>query len=149
MTEYERYHGLVIRSLVLHLKYGVQIKVLDAHGIVNSFVLNNVVGLYIKHCSKRITPWIFSFTPDNLTELSLLRENTTSVFVALVCGPDGFLVLSLEDIQLLADKKQAANALTIHVARRKRQMYIVGGKNRLNKRKPRGFTEEIIHALEN
>lgn len=149
MTEYERYHGIVIRSLVLSLSRGVHFRTLDAHGIVNSFVLNDTVGLYIKHCSKRLTPWVFSFTPDNLTELDLLEENTELVFVALVCGPDGFLVLPLGDIQLLADKKDTTNTLTIHVARRKRQMYVVGGRNKLNKRKPRGFTEEIIHALEN
>lgn len=149
MAVYERYHGIVIRSLIVNLKGGILIRTLDAHGVVNSFVLNDIVGLYIKHCSKRLTPWVFSFTQDNLAELNLLEESTQSVFVALVCGYDGFLALSLADVHNLAEKKQAANALTIHVARRKRQMYIVGGKNRLNERKPRGFTEEIIHALEN
>lgn len=149
MADYERYHGIVIRSLVLSIDRGVQIRTLDAHGITNSFVLNDAVGLYIKHCSKRLTPWVFSFTQDNLAELDLLEESTKSVFVALVCGYDGFLVLSLADVQRLADKKHAANTLAIHVARRKRQMYVVGGKSKLNKRSPRGFTEEIIHALEN
>jgi len=149
MAEYERYHGIVLRSLVLSLDQGVQIRTLDAHGIINSFVLNDTVGLYIKHCSKRLTPWVFSFTQDNLAELNLLAESTQSAFVSLVCGYDGFVTLSLADVQSLSDQKQTANTLTIHVARRKRQMYIVGGQNRLNKRKPRGFTEEIIHALEN
>ena len=147
MAEYEQYHGIVIRTLVVRLEDGISIKALDAHGIVNSFLINNSVGLYIKHSSKRMTPWLFCFTEDNLVELQILQENSDSTFTSLVCGHDGFLTLSIEELQCLSDKKQSDNSLTIHVKRRKRHMYSVGGRDKLEHKKPRGFSEEMIQAL--
>ena len=147
MAEYEQYHGIVIRALVVELAGGVHIKAHDAHGILNSFLINHSIGLYIKHSSKRMTPWIFSFTEDNLVELKLLEESTELAFISLVCGPDGFLTLSMEELQYLSDKKQPDNSLTIHVKRRKRHMYAVGGRDKLESSKSRGFTEEMVHAL--
>ena len=147
MAEYEQYHGIVIRALVAELAGGVHIKAHDAHGILNSFLINHSIGLYIKHSSKRMTPWIFSFTEDNLVELKLLEESTELAFISLVCGHDGFLTLSMEELQYLSDKKQPDNSLTIHVKRRKRHMYAVGGRDKLESSKSRGFTEEMIHTL--
>ena len=147
MAEYEQYHGIVIRALVAELKDGMHIKTHDAHGILNSFLINHSIGLYIKHSSKRMSPWLFSFTADNLVELQLLEESTDLAFVSLVCGHDGFLTLSMEELEYLSDKKQPNNSLTIHVKRRKRHMYAVGGRDKLESNKARGFTEEMIQAL--
>ena len=147
MAEYEQYHGIVIRALVAELKDGVHIKTHDAHGILNSFLINHSVGLYIKHSSKRMSPWLFSFTKDNLVELELLEECAELTFISLVCGHDGFLTLSMEELEYLSDKKQSDNSLTIHVKRRKRHMYSVGGRDKLESSKSRGFTEEMIQAL--
>ncbi len=147
MAEYEQYHGTVLRALIVELPEGVHIKVYDAHGIVNSFLINNSVGLYIKHSSKRMTPWLFSFREDNLTELQILQESAELTFICLVCGHDGFLTISMEELQYLSDKKQSDNSLNIHVKRRKRHMYTVGGRDRLQSNKPRGFAEEMVHAL--
>lgn len=150
MADFERYHGIVIRSLVLEFPTaGLQIKAHDAHGIVNSFSINDSVGLFIKHSSKRLSPWIFGFSKDHLTELHLLSEHTEQTFVSLVCGYDGFLTLSMEEMRELADRKKADNSLTIHVRRRKRQMYAVGGRDKLERAKPRGFGEAMIQALTN
>lgn len=147
MAEYEQYHGIVVRALVEKMPEGVHIKAYDAHGILNSFLINYSVGLYIKHSSKRMSPWLFSFTKDNLLELKLLEESAQLTFISLVCGHDGFLILSMEELQRLSDKKQSDNSLTIHVKRRKRHMYAVGGRDKLDNSKARGFTEEMIHAL--
>ncbi len=147
MAEYEQYHGIVIRALVAELKEGVHVKAHDAHGILNSFLINNSIGLYIKHSSKRMSPWLFSFTKDNLLELKLLEESAQLTFISFVCGHDGFLTLSKEELQRLSGKKQSDDSLTIHVKRRKRHMYAVGGRDRLENSKARGFTEEMIHAL--
>ena len=147
MAEYEQYHGIVLRALTVESAEGVHIKAYDAHGIVNSFLVNGLVGLYIKHSSKRMTPWMFSFTEDNFTELQILRGAAGCVFICLVCGHDGFLTISMEELECLSDKKQSDNSLNIHVKRRKRHMYTVGGRDRLKSSKSRGFSEEMIHAL--
>ena len=150
MADFERYHGIVLRALVLECPTdGLHIKTHDAHGIVNSFLINDSVGLFLKHSSKRLSPWIFGFNNDHLTELQLLSEHSEQTFVSLVCGYDGFLTLSMEEMKELADRKKADNSLTIHVRRRKRQMYAVGGRDKLERAKPRGFGEAMIQALAN
>lgn len=147
MAEYEQYHGIVLRALTVELAEGAHIKAYDAHGIVNCFLVNGSIGLYIKHSSKRMTPWTFSFTEDNLTELQILHEGAELAFICLVCGQDGFLTISMGELEYLSDKKQSDNSLNIHVKRRKGHMYAVGGRDRLKDSKPRGFSEEMIHAL--
>lgn len=147
MAEYEQYHGIVLRALTVELAEGAHIKAYDPHGIVNCFLVNGSVGLYIKHSSKRMTPWIFSFTEDNLTELQILQEGAELTFICLVCGQDGFLTISMVELECLSDKKQSDNSLNIHVKRRKGHMYTVGGRDRLKGSKPRGFSEEMIHVL--
>jgi len=147
--DYEKYHGTVIRSLVTHLPKGAHIQCKDIHGIANCFQVNQTIGLLIKHSSKRLTPWIFSFTEDNLAELQLLSELSKATFVALVCGWDGFLILSEAELEELADRKNAESSLSIHVKRGKRKMYSVGGRKKLKRQKQKGFSQDFFQCLEN
>ena len=101
----------------------------------------------IKHSSKRMTPWIFGFTSDNLLELQLLIDASEKTFIALVCGFDGFLTLSNDELNDLAEQKNTENALSIHVNRRKRHMYEVGGRNCLSGSKAQGFSPELIQLF--
>lgn len=148
MANYERYHGLVLREFA-KLPEGAHLKAHDAHGIVNCFIVNSRVGVLIKHSSKRISPWTFGFTQDNLTELQLLSEVTTKTFICLVCGYDGFTTLSEEELKLISDKKQADGTLSVHIRRRKRHMYSVGGRDKLERSKSRGLNDEILQEISN
>lgn len=145
---YERYHGIVIRDLVKNFPEGVHIQCKDAHGIINCFQINQTTGLLIKHSSKRLSPWIFSFTEDNLIELELLSELSKITFVALVCGWDGFLILSEDELRNLA-KKNSKSSLSIHVQRRKHKMYEIGGRNKLNRKAKKGFPQNFVQHIEN
>ena len=149
MRDFERYHGMVIRALVIQFQDGLHIKTHDAHGTLNSFLINHSIGLFIKHSAKRITPWVFGFHDNHLLELQLLSEHTEKTFVSLVCGYDGFLTLSKEEIEELAERKKSDKLLMIHVKRGKRRMYAVGGRDKLERPKPRGFGEAMIQALTN
>ncbi len=150
MADYERYHGIVLRALIIELpKREIRIKAEDAHSVVNSFVINEKVGLYIKHSAKRLSPWVFSFTGDNLAELDLLFDYAEQSFVCLVCEYDGFLTLNMEEILQLMDTKGSDRSLSIHVKRRKRHMYAVGGRNKLDKAKPQGFSDDMLQAITN
>ncbi|MDD9868662.1 MAG: hypothetical protein OXU50_02030 [Gammaproteobacteria bacterium] len=148
--DYERYHGIVIRSLVTHLPEGVHIQCKDIHGIANCFQINQNTGLLIKHSSSRRSPWVFSFTGDNLAELELLSgESPKATFVALVCGWDGFLILSEAELKDLADRKNVESSLSIHVKRGKHKMYSVGGRKKLKRQKQKGFSQDFFQCLEN
>ncbi len=147
--EFEKYHAVVLRSLVTEIPSGVHISVNDAHGTINCFQVNQKIGLMIKHSAKRMPPYVFTFTEDNLTELELLVEDSEITFVALVCGWDGFLTLSKDEIEEIANKKSSKDSLSIQVERRKRGMYAVGGRTKLKRSKPQGFSKEFIQAIEN
>ena len=150
MANYERYHGIVLRGLITELSTGIHVKAEDAHGIVNSFILNQKVGLYIKHSTKRLSPWIFNFTEDNITEFDLLCDCTEHSFVCLVCGYDGFLTLNTGEIQQLIDLKGSEDcSRSIHIKRRKRHMYAVGGRNQLERTKRQGFSDDLLQAMTN
>ena len=149
MADYERYHGIVLRALITEFSTGIHIKAEDAHGVINSFVLNEKVGLYIKHSAKRLSPWVFSFTEDNLAELNLLFDYAEQGFVCLVCGYDGFLTLNSEEIRQLMDTKESDRSLSIHVKRRRRHMYAVGGRNKLDVAKSQGFSDDMLQAITN
>ncbi len=149
MVDYERYHGIVLRVLITELSTGMHVKAEDAHGVVNSFVLNGKVGLYIKHSAQRLSPWIFSFTEDHIAELNLLSEYTEQSFVCLVCGYNGFLTLDMEEVQQLMDTKGSDRSLSIHVKRRKHHMYAVGGRNELERTKRQGFSDDMLQAITN
>ena len=145
---FERYHAIVLRSLIVEVSEGVHIGVKDAHGTINCFQVNEKIGLLIKHSAKRLSPYTFGFTEDNLLELELLFEASEESFIALVCGWDGFLIISKDELYSLASKRNAENTLSIHVSRRKRGMYSVGGRNKLQSSKPRGFSPEFFQALQ-
>lgn len=149
MADYERYHGIVLRALITELPTGAHLKAEDAHGVVNSFVINEKIGLYIKHSAKRLSPWVFNFTRDHIAELDLLFEHNEQSFVCLVCEYDGFLTLSMEELNQLMDTKDSDHTLSIHVKRRKRHMYAVGGRNKLERTKRQGFSDEILQAITN
>ena len=149
MADFERYHGIVLRALITELPTGAHLKAEDAHGVVNSFVINEKVGLYIKHSAKRLSPWVFSFTGDHIAELDLLFDHTEQSFVCLVCEYDGFLTLSMEELKQLMDTKGSDLSLSIHVKRRKRHMYAVGGRNKLERTKRQGFSDEMLQAITN
>ena len=149
MADYERFHGIVLRALILELSNGICIKAEDAHGVVNSFILNGKVGLYIKHSTMRLRTWNFGFNEDHIAELDLLSDCTDQSFVCLVCGYDGFLTLSKAELEQLMDIKGSERSLSIHVKRRKRHMYAVGGRNKLERTKRQGFSDEFLQAITN
>lgn len=149
MADYERYHGIVLRALITELPTGAHVKAEDAHGVVNSFIINKRVGLYIKHSARRLSPWVFGFTEDHLAELDLLFDHAEQSFVCLVCEYDGFLTLTREEVLQLMDIKESDRSLSIHVKRRKRQMYTVGGRNELERSKPKGFGNDMLQAITN
>lgn len=148
IKEFEKYHAVVLRSLVTQMPDGVRIQAKDAHGTVNCFQVNGKVGLMIKHSSKRMSPYTFTFTEENLLEFNLLAESSEKAFMILVCGWDGFLTISKDELETLSKMKMTENTISIHVTRRKRGMYTVGGRTQLRKSKPKGFSSDFFQALE-
>lgn len=138
IPDFERYHGAALRDLIVCAGTPLEIAAHDDAGRVNSYLVNRCVALHIKHSSKRTAPWSFTFSEENLTELARLSHCAEATWLALVCGRDGILSLSLEEFHTINPQWAKATSF-IRVDRDKRTMYRVFGTNgKLAIAKPRG-----------
>ncbi|MCL2649131.1 MAG: hypothetical protein FWD61_19385 [Phycisphaerales bacterium] len=90
------------------------------------YILNHSIGLYVKHCNKRLTPWRFSFQPDHLQQMLTMRRSLDKLFAMLVCNDDGIVCLSHEEVARILNPQQETTKW-IRADRRPRHMYSVTG----------------------
>ena len=146
--EFERYHGAVLRELIVKVGKSTEIRVVDDAGRVNSFVVNDSLILYIKHSSKRLSPWQFTFTSDNLAEINRLSQHNLPIWLIFVCGQDGMLAISYEEFQFI-NPVDATTTSFVRVDRDRNTMYRVNGtQTKLRSPKPRGISSIITALLE-
>lgn len=125
--EFEFYHGVVFSKLVHYQgKFNLSLKLYS--DISNAcYVINNRVGLYIKHSTKRITPWSFSIQKDHKQEFLQMAEDLKEVFLILVCGDDGIVTLRSGDLWTIINR--GAQTEWISIIRTPRKEYTVKGPN--------------------
>ncbi len=141
--EFEQFHGAVVRDLVVGFGASLTIKACDDHGRVNTYVLNENVGVYLKHSSKRLPPWQFTYGNDNICELERLAEISQYVWLVHVCGRDGFVALTLEEFHSI-NPPMVETTRFVRVDRDRNTMYRVNGTgNKLPRAKPRGLAALI------
>jgi hypothetical protein len=141
IAELDRYHGVVLRQILVAHGQRVRIGVADLSGRVDVFCLEGA-AFQVKHSSKRLSPWQFTYMPDNLAELDKLRRAFDPVWIFLVCGQDGVVGLSLEELTSIVQVGEGGVAW-IRVSRSRNSMYRVGGTlGELPRAKPRG-----VHAF--
>jgi hypothetical protein len=146
-AEYERYHGIVLRELIVKAPSPLLIEARDDFGRVNSFCLNGQTGLHIKHSAKRLAPWQFTFNDDARAEIEGLIDTHASFWLALVCGLDGVLVLTADEFRVLTLVDGEATRF-IRVDRDRNTMYrVFGNAGKLQAAKPRGVAAAVSDAL--
>lgn len=126
IDEYEFYHGAFVRAVVVEFGLPIEIAVADESGRVDSFSFNGQVAVHIKHSEKRMSPWQFTFTRDNIEELIKLDSKFASMFICFVCGTDGFVCISPDEF-LNVTGPAKSETYWIRVARPRNRMYEVSG----------------------
>lgn len=143
--EYEFYQGVVLRQLVVGSKFSVTIRPFVREGRINAFVIDAKVGVFIKHSAKRMTPWRFTFSLDQVSDLLDLESKFFDTFVVFVCGDDGLVALdvgSLHEIVTFAETQHA----WVRIDRRPREQYgISGNRAELASKVPSGIGS--IHEI--
>lgn len=138
IREYKLYHGAVMAELVDCLEKPVAIEEMVEDGRLTSYILDGRVGLHVKHSTKRLNPWQFTFTAANANELGLLQMTHNDLFVVLVCHTDGMVCLTIEELRSLLAFKQGDQA-SIRVSRHRNQLYEVSSSTaELPRKKPDG-----------
>ena len=118
----------------------------DAHGRRNSFLVNKSVVIYIKHSTKRLSPWSFTFNRDHMYELVELAR-LGDCFIVLVCGIDGNAVVSLKALTALLNGCESKSAF-VRVSRKRNSMYAVYGPDgKLERQVARGLGP-VVQAID-
>lgn len=126
ISEVDRYHGVALRLIIAGSDKPVVIGKCDSHGRLNSYSLDERIAIYLKHSTKRLAPWAFSFTVDHLKELVELRTRFDSVWIILVCGLDGVVGITLAEFASITASRPGGVA-SLRVDRAPRTMYRVFG----------------------
>ena len=142
IRDFERYHGVVLRELIAKASGPLEIESVDCvRGTV--IAVNKNICVTVKHSSKRVAPWLFGFTDHNLKDLKNWTSSFSSVWLALVCGPDGFLTLNLSEFEEINVRSDVAKF--IRIDRNRNTMYrVFGNAGRLQVSKPRGLNQVIL-----
>ena len=147
IPEYKLYHGAVLAELVQSLTVPVSIDELNETGRLSSYILNNRIGLQIKHSTQRLSPWSYTFTRYNMSELLALRARFNEVFVVFVCETQGMVCLTIEDVLRVSEVGQSAQ-VWIRVERRRGKWFGVhGSEGALPAKKPNGL-EPLVATLQ-
>jgi hypothetical protein len=126
IDDHERYQGVVLRQIVAASSASVSVRPFRTHGRINSFVLNGTIGVFVKHSTKRMPPWPFTFHADQISDLRELEKAALKSYVSLVCGFDGVVTLPVEDLHQIAGIDDARQAW-VRIHRPPRSMYSVWG----------------------
>lgn len=123
--EFEFFHGAVFARM---LHSGQQVLSIKPYSESDNaaYVVNDNKAIYIKYCTKRLSPWRFSFQPRHHELILQMKEDKGEVFICLVCNDDGVVVLTFDEFQEVV-KADGGTVEWLSAARNKRQMYLVKG----------------------
>lgn len=124
--EFERYHGAAIRELIVGSGRPLKIEAYDDMGRVNTYRINDTVGVHIKHSAKRLPPWQFTYLDDNLAEIQRVAEQCRKVWLIHVCGQDGIVALSFGEFRSINPAGVETTSF-VRVDRDRNTMYRVNG----------------------
>jgi hypothetical protein len=146
IKEYEFYQGVVLRQLAVEADYSLSFRPFVREGRINAFVVNGRVGVYMKHSSKRMSPWPFSFNIEQAADLLDLEQKYPDSFIVFVCHEDGLVALSLADLHEIVNFQESDNAW-VNISRPPRTQYeLTGNKGELGNKVVRG-TGLILETL--
>jgi hypothetical protein len=148
ISELDRYHGVVLRQLLVTHGRQLRMGVADIAGRVDAFSLEGA-AFQIKHSTKRLSPWQFTYAPENLGELTDLCVNYRPVWTFFVCGVDGVVGLSFEEVMSIVTIGPGG-AGSLRISRDRKSMYRVSGSGgELARAKPRGVQTFLAAVLAN
>jgi len=124
--EYEKFHGVVLRDIIVQSRHAILFQPLPTLGRPVFFKINNQVGLLIKHCAKRLPPWKFTFDESVSHEMAKLADQVQVFWIALVCGENGIVTISLSEFTSIALPTTQKNRV-LRLDRERRTQYRIYG----------------------
>jgi hypothetical protein len=144
--DYEFYQGVVLRNLIVNADFSVMVRPFVREGRISAFVINSRIGVFLKHSTKRMSPWRFTFGLDQVSDLLDLEAKYFDSFVVFICGSDGLVTLdvaALHEIFTFDDVEKA----WIAIERKPRSQYSVRGNRTELPNKISNGTGAILQAM--
>ena len=146
IAEYKFYRGVVLSELVDASHAPVKISEVIDGGRSGLYVVNDRVGMQVKHSSARLSPWSFTLKENHFAQLDKLRTTLDAVFLVLVCGEIGMLALEMTEVIDICGAT-ADNQYWIRVDKRPRGMFGVHGSLGTLRQKKSDGLEVVVAAL--
>lgn len=147
ISELDRYQGVVLRQILVAHRDAVRVGVADFSGRIDAFRVERA-AFQIKHSSKRLSPWRFTYLPENFVELGELRRAFDPVWVFLVCGQDGIAGISLDELTSVTQATERG-AAWLRVSRSRNSMFHVrGARGELPRAVPRGVHDFLAKVCD-
>ena len=105
------------------------------------------IGVFIKVCSSRRSPWRYTFTKSHQNEIKRLSENMDATFIAFVNYNDGVAIIEYQRFkQLLDDHFEEVE--WVSVSRELNEQYTLNGNDGKLKGKiaPRHFPKIVVDS---
>lgn len=123
MYNYTFFYGSALVRLIRGSRtYGVKL-----YRGNNYYLVNEKSYIYLKHSTKRISPWSFTFMPEHMTEITSLYSQNKNIFVVLVCNDDGICCLDYDELAQVIFFGNIGQTKFIRVSRSPREKYMVSG----------------------
>src|SRR5713101_7631019 len=103
INEFEFYHGVTFARMLHDTQKELTIKPYSASDNA-AYVVDGVIGVYIKYSSKRLSPWRFSFQRRHRDRINEMKADLSQVFLLLVCNDDGIVVLSFDEFKQILNE---------------------------------------------
>ena len=98
INEFKAYHGSAFAELIDESTVPITLFRPDLSNNA-VYILNNSIGLFIKHSTKRISPWRFSFQADHVKNVLKLTQKFDYTFMVLIFGRYSIAVLNSQEIE--------------------------------------------------
>ncbi len=123
MYDYTFFHGSALVRLTQDPRTG-GIKLYQGN---HCYLVNEKSCIYLKHSTKRISPWQFTFLPEHLSEITKIQNDTKALFVVLICNDDGICCLDYPEVAQLILVGNMDQTKSIRVSRSTHEKYGVSG----------------------
>lgn len=147
IPEYKFYQGVVLSELVDMAPTPVTISEVVDGGRLGFYVVNDKVGMQVKHSSARLPPWSFTLKESHLAQLHRMSATLETVFLVLVCGEIGMLALEMREVKEICGAT-ADNQYWLRVDKRPRGMFGVHGSLGALRQKKCDGLETVVAALD-
>jgi hypothetical protein len=148
IDKFEFYHGAALSKLFVSNR---KITINECPSTSKCvYTLNDSVALYIKFSTGRMTRWRFSFQRTHQEEIKEIYELHKQLFLLLVCGSDGIVCLSYNELKKVLDE-QFDDVEWVSVERWRKQQYRIKGTNgKLDFKIPlNAYPKKVFDTLDN